>query len=128
MSMKMNVTIAGYLANGRKKFIARLWAVLIGFCGVETRKQVQNFWKQIEKARDATEVRTIVVTAIKEQQVDVNRKSSRVWFGNDVAENIWKFRFTYGPMANMKKTSRASRLWLSSVGPNRIFGIWRRLS
>ena len=46
---------------------------LIGLCGVETWKQVQNNWKQIEKDRDATEVRNILVTAIKEQQVDVDR-------------------------------------------------------
>ena len=45
-----------------------------------------------------------MVTTIKEQQVDVGRQSSRVWFGEDVAEEIWKCRFTYGPMANMAKT------------------------
>ena len=39
---------------------------------------------------DATEARTIVVTPIKEQQVDVERQSSRVWFGYDVAEDICK--------------------------------------
>ena len=63
---------------------------LIEVFGVETRKQVQNIWKQIEKARDATEVCTIVVTSIKEQQVDVDRQSSRVWFGDNVAEDIRK--------------------------------------
>ena len=84
------------------------WAALIVFCGVETRKQVQNIWKKIEKARDATEVRTIVFTAIKEQQVDVDRHSKRVWFGNDVAEDIRKCRFTYGPMANMEKTEQGT--------------------
>ena len=52
------------------------------------------------------EVRTIVITIIKEQQVDVGRQSIRVWFGDDVAEDIWKFRFTYGPMANMAKNER----------------------
>ena len=88
IAMEMNGTIAGYLATGRKKFTARQWAVLIGFCGVETRKQVQNIWMQIEKARDATEVRNFVVTAIKEQQVDVYREFSRVWFGDNVAEEI----------------------------------------
>ena len=84
--------------------------VLIGFCGVETRKQVQKIWKQIEKARDATEVRTIVVTAIKKQQVDVFRQSRRVWFGDDVTEDIWKCRFTYRQMANIEKLSGASQL------------------
>ena len=63
-----------------------------------------KIWKQIEKARDATEVRTIVVTTIKEQQIDVGRQSRRVWFGDNVVEEIWKCRFTYGPMANMAKT------------------------
>ena len=29
-----------------------------------------------------------------------------MWFGNDVTEDIWKCRFTYGPMANMAKTER----------------------
>ena len=86
--------------------MARQWAALIGFCGVETRKQVQNTWKQIKKAHDAPEVRTIVFIAIKEQQVDVDRQSSWVWFGGDVAEDIWKWRFTYGTMANMEKTER----------------------
>ena len=66
------------------------------------------FEKQIEKARDATEVHTIVVTATKEQQVDNDIQSSRVWFGDDVAEDIWKCRFTYGPMVNMEKLSGAS--------------------
>ena len=69
-------------------------------------KQVPKKWKQIEKARDATEVRTIVLTVIKEQQVDVDKQSSRVWFGGDVAEDIWKWRLTYGTMANMEKTER----------------------
>ena len=107
----MNGAIVGDSETGKKKFIARQWAELIGFFGVETRKQVQNIWSQIEKARDATEVRTIVVTAIKEQQVDVNRQSSRVWSGDDVAEDIWKFRFTYKPMENMEKLSGAYLLW-----------------
>ena len=75
---------------------------MIGFCGVETRKQVKKNWKQTEKARDATEVRTIVVPTIKEQQVDVDRQSIRVWFGDDVVKDIWKYRFTYGPIANME--------------------------
>ena len=97
-AIKTNGAIAGYLATGQKKFIARQWAALIGFCGVETQTQVQNNWKQIEKDRDATEVHTIVVTAIKEKQVDVDRHSIQVWFGSDVAEDIWKCRFTYGPM------------------------------
>ena len=100
--MKINVSIAGDSENGRKKFIARQWAALIAFFGLETRKQGQNIWKHIEKACDATEVRTILVTAIKEQQVDVDRHSIRVWFVKDVAEYICKCRFTYGPMAKMK--------------------------
>ena len=66
----------------------------------------KNIRKKIEKACDATDVRTIVVTAIREQQVDVDRQSIRVWFGDDVAEDIWKCRFTYGPMANMAKIER----------------------
>ena len=102
--MKMNGTIAGDSTTGQKKFTARQWAAPIGFCGVETRKQVQDIWKQIEKTRDATEVRNIVVTAIKEKQVDVDRQSIRVWFGENVAEDIWKFIFTYRQMENMAKT------------------------
>ena len=47
-----------------------------------------------------------MVTVIKEQQVDVDKQSSRVWSGDDVAEDIWKFRFTYKPMENMEKTER----------------------
>ena len=82
------------------------WAALIGFCVVETQKQILKNWKQIENSRDATEVRTIVVTAIKEQQVDVDRQSSWVCFGDNVAEDIWNCRFTYRPMANIAKTER----------------------
>ena len=41
-SKKMNGAIEGDSETGRKKFTARQWAALIGFCGVETRKQVQN--------------------------------------------------------------------------------------
>ena len=84
----MNRAIAGDSATGRKKFMAMQWAALIGFCGVETRKQLQKFWKKIEKARDATDVRTIVVIAIKEQQVDVDIEYNRVWFGKNAAEDI----------------------------------------
>ena len=88
----------------------RNWAALIGFFGVETRKQVQKNWKQIEKARDATALRTIVVTTIKEQKVDFDIQSIPVWFGDDVAEDIWKCRFTYGPMANMEQTERGTSI------------------
>ena len=76
--MKINGVIVGDSETGQKKFMARKWAELIEFCGVKTRKQVQKNWKQIEKVRDATEVRTIVVTKIKKQQVDVDRQSIRV--------------------------------------------------
>ena len=86
--MKMNGAIAGDSTTGQKQFTARQWAALMGFFGVETQKQVQKNWKQIEKARDATEVRTIVVTPINEQQFDIYRQSSRMWFGDDVAEDI----------------------------------------
>ena len=79
--MKMTSAIAVNSATGWKKFTAMQWTELIGFCGVETRKRVQNIWKQNEKDCDATEVYTIVVTTIKEKQVDVDRKSIRVWFG-----------------------------------------------
>ena len=65
----MTVDIAENSATGQKKFTARQWVALIGFSGVETRKQIQNIWKQIRKDCDATEVRTIVVTAIKEQKL-----------------------------------------------------------
>ena len=37
-AMKMNGAITGDSETGRKKFMARKWASLIGFCGVETRK------------------------------------------------------------------------------------------
>ena len=76
--IKINGAISGDSATGQNKFMARQWAELIEFCGVKTRKQVRKNWKQIEKARDATEVRTIVVTKIKKQQVDVDRQSIRV--------------------------------------------------
>ena len=102
----MTVDIAENSATGQKKFTARQWLALIGFSGVETRKQIQNIWKQIRKDCDATEVRTIVVTAIKEQKIDVDRQSSSVWYGNNVAEEIYKFRFTYIPMENIAKTER----------------------
>ena len=86
-AMKTNGAIAGDSATGRNKFTARQWAALIGYFGVETWKQVQKLeanWK----VHDATVVRTIVVTAIKEKQVDVDRQSSQVWFGDDVAKYI----------------------------------------
>ena len=47
-------------------------------------KNLEANWK----VHDATVVRTIVVTAIKEKQVDVDRQSSQVWFGDDVAKYI----------------------------------------
>ena len=42
-AMKMNGALAGDLSTGRRKLKARQWAELIGFCGVETKKQVQNY-------------------------------------------------------------------------------------
>ena len=53
-AMNINGAIAGDSETGRKKFTARQWVAIIGFFGVETRKQVQKNWKQIEKARYAT--------------------------------------------------------------------------
>ena len=50
MAMKINGAIAGYSATGKKKITARQWLALIGFLVVETQNQVQNIWKQIEKA------------------------------------------------------------------------------
>ena len=47
-----------------------------------------------------------MITKIKEQQVDVDRQSSWVWFVEDVAEDIWKFRFIYRLMSNIEKTER----------------------
>ena len=44
----------------------------------------------------------------REKKVDVDRQSSRMWFGNDFAEDIWKYRFSYGSMENMAKTEQAS--------------------
>ena len=114
--MKINGAIAWDSTTGRKKFAARQWAALIGFCGVENWKQVQKIWKQIEKACDKTEGSTIGVTAIKEQQVDVDRKSIWVWFGDDVAEDIWKLRFTYGPMENMERTEQGISIMVF-IGP-----------
>ena len=87
-AMKVNGAIVRYSVTGRRKFRARQWSDLIRFFSVETRKQVQNIWKKNEKARDETEVHTIVVTAIKENKFDVDRQSSQVWFGDDVAEDI----------------------------------------
>ena len=84
----MTVDIAENSATGQKKFTARQWVALIGFSGVETRNQDQTIQKQIEKSLYETEVRTIVITEIKEQQIDVYRQSRRVWFGDDVAEDI----------------------------------------
>ena len=45
-AIKMNGAISGDSATGWKKFTVRQWAALIESCGVETRKQVQNIWRQ----------------------------------------------------------------------------------
>ena len=111
----MTGAIAGNSANGRKKLTARQWAALIRFSEVETRKQIQIIWKQIKKSHDAMELQTIVVTEIKEQQIDINRQSSRVRFGNDVAEDIWKCRFTYKPMSNVACGRRSKCTWGNSM-------------
>ena len=42
-AMKINGAIAGDSETGRKKFTARQWAALIGFCGIEDWKKVQKF-------------------------------------------------------------------------------------
>ena len=105
--MKVNVTIVGDSTTRRKKFTARQWAALIEFFDVEIRKQVQKHLEgQIKKSLDEREVRNIVVAAIKEQHVDANRQYIRVWLGDNFTEDIWKFRFNYGQMANMAKTER----------------------
>ena len=41
-AMKTNAAIAGDSATGQKKFTARKWLALIGYCGVEIRKQVKK--------------------------------------------------------------------------------------
>ena len=69
-----------------------------------------------------------MVTAIKEHQIDVVRQSIKLWYGGDVAEDIWKYRFTYRPMENMEKPGGAYQLLSSSIGPHMKFGIWRRMS
>ena len=58
-------------------------------------------------------MRTIVVTVLKEQKVNVETQSIRVWFCNDVAEDIWKCRFTYRLMANMEETERSISIMVS---------------
>ena len=68
-----------------------------------------------------------MVTVIKEQHVGVDSQSSWVWFGDDATEDIWKCRFTYGPITNKEKLSGESRLWFSSVGTHKKFGRWRKL-
>ena len=45
-------------------------------------------------------------TTIKEQHVDVDRQSIQVWFGDNVAGDIWKCRFTNRTMENMGKSER----------------------
>ena len=45
-------------------------------------------------------------TAIKEQKDGVDRQSNRVWFGDDVTEDIWKCGFSYGTRENVAKTER----------------------
>ena len=41
-AMTMNDTIAGDSETGQKKFTARHWVTLIGFCDVKTWKQAQK--------------------------------------------------------------------------------------
>ena len=64
-----------------------------------------------------------MVTAIEEQKVDVGRQSSRVWFGGDVAEDIWKCIFTYRPIVNIAKTERGISNMVSSLRTHKKFGI-----
>ena len=73
--------IAGDSATKRKKLTARQWATLIGFFEFKPGNRFKTNWKQIEKARDSTEVRIIVVIKIKEQQVDIDIHSIQEWFG-----------------------------------------------
>ena len=105
-AMKTNDSISGNSATGWKKFTARQWAVLIFFLNLKPGSRFKTIVSKNKKARDATEVRTIMVTAIKEQQIDIERQSIQLWFGDDMAEDIWKFRFTYRPIANMAITEQ----------------------
>jgi hypothetical protein len=60
----------------------------------------------IEKAKDAVEVRTVVLDAILAEQVDIDRQTGRVWFGEDIAEDLMKVKFAHGTIANVAKTDR----------------------
>ena len=42
-----------------------------------------------------------MVITINEEQVDIARQSSQVCFGDNIAEDIWKCRFTYGLSGNV---------------------------
>ena len=48
---KINGAITEDSATGQKKFMDRQWAAIIGFCGVETRKQVQTFGSKSKRLK-----------------------------------------------------------------------------
>ena len=52
------------------------------------------------------EVRTVVLDAIRAEQVDIDRQTGRVWFGEDISEDIMKVKFAHGRIANVAKTDR----------------------
>ena len=104
--MQMNGDLNATSTSGRKKFSERQWSALIGFCGVVSKKQLPRIWKQIEKAKDAVEVWTLVIDAIRAKQVDIDKHTSRVWFGEDIAEDIMKVGFAHGSIANVAKPDR----------------------
>ena len=91
---------------GGKSFRNASWRRLLDFVECPPKNQLPKIWKQIEKAKDAVEVRTLVIDAIRAEQIDIDKHTSRVWFGEDIAEDIMKVRFSHGSIANVAKTDR----------------------
>ena len=126
-AMKMNSAISGYSATGQKKLTTRRCAVLIGFCGVETRKQDKKNGSKLKMLLMQQRCAPLRSPQSSNNNLTLTDSPSgcglatmlRKTYGNvDSPTDRWK---------TWQKLIGAYQLRFSSVGPHRKFGMWRIL-
>ena len=110
--MRLHGDVMGSGAKSTRKYTEMQWASLIGFCGVSKRSQLPIIWKALEKAKDGTEARVIILAAVKAQQTNIDAQSNRVWFGEDTADDIRAAKFAHSPVANAARTEKGLSVML----------------
>ena len=104
--MRLQGNLMGIGAKSTRRYTEMQWAAIIGFCGVSKRSEVPKIWKELEKAKDGTEARIIIVAAVKAHHTNVDAQSNPVWFGEDVVDDIWQVQFTHSLVTNAARMEK----------------------